>query len=148
MDALYHEVEELFDYTESEASHGHGHVHGATSHVKGLLKCIEDNIHHIRDDVATLRRPVYHRPSYSRPVYTRPAYSAPVYSPPVYRGSSHGRSHGHSRTRVRYEQGHSRGHDRSRGGVSYSNGNFNIRIALLLEVKRSLNLKNQSPGKS
>ena len=124
LDALYHETEELFDYTEEEASYGHGHVHGATSHVKDLLKCIEDNVHHIRDDVAALRRPVYRRPVYLRPSYTRPVYQAPVYAPPVYKPSrGHGHS-SHSRTRVRYEPGCSR----DRGGVSISKGNFNIRI--------------------
>lgn len=55
LDAQFHQLEGLFDAIEYEASHGHGHIHGHTAHVRGLLNSIEDNIHHIRDDIAQLQ---------------------------------------------------------------------------------------------
>lgn len=123
LDAQFHQIEALFHETEIEASHGHGHIHGPTRHIKEHLNRIEDCIHHIRDDIRQLTR----GSSYRRP-YTSNRGSG--YSS-GYRGySSPYRSH--PRSRVQYYQEScpsSRGQRyNSRAGISYSNDNFSIRI--------------------
>jgi len=123
LDAQYHRIEGLFDNTEYEAGHGHGHIHGATGHVKEHLKCIEDNVHHIREDIAQLTRAVY-RPPYS---------SAPGgygYGKGYGHGSGYGRGAGynsHPRSRIRYYNG---GYGRSpgRGGISIGGDKFSLNI--------------------
>lgn len=56
LDRTFHHLERVFDRVEHAAAFGNGHVHGRTAHVKRLLNSIEDNIHHIREDVEILRR--------------------------------------------------------------------------------------------
>ncbi|MDG2012368.1 MAG: hypothetical protein P8J33_02615 [Pirellulaceae bacterium] len=58
LDRNFHRVEELFGHTEHDAAIGVGHIHGKTSHVRDLLHCIEDDIHHIMEDITSLRIPV------------------------------------------------------------------------------------------
>lgn len=118
MDAKFHRIEHLFDTTELCAStYGRGFIKGHTAHVKRLLDCIEDAIHHLGDDIEHLRaatpllvQPVvvahpYNRNA-TRPVVTRvetyrvPSYVAPrnsVYRTPynsAYRTPYGGASYG------------------------------------------------------
>ena len=53
--AKFRRIERLFDRTELAAGYGHGFVKGHTAHVKELLDCIEDSIHHIGEDIDHLR---------------------------------------------------------------------------------------------
>ncbi|WP_372725041.1 hypothetical protein [Novipirellula sp.] len=62
LDSKFHHLESLFDGIERRSAHGYGHVHGNTAHVRMLLNAIENNIHHLRDDIRTLRTPVYTSP--------------------------------------------------------------------------------------
>ena len=55
LDALFHCVSDLFDRAEIEAARGYGHVHGNTAHVKRSLICIKNAIHHMTDDILTIR---------------------------------------------------------------------------------------------
>ena len=130
LDSLFHEAESLFDCTETRAALGHGHIHGATRHVRELLDCIDNNICEIRDTIAVLRRPIYRPPV--RPVYTPP----PVHKP--YRGYDYG----HTKTRYggyrggrggyggypRSRTSCSRGYDFDRGGFSYNSAGFSLNI--------------------
>ena len=74
LDAKFHHLESVFDRVERRASHGHGHVHGNTSHVRELLISIEDNIHHLQEDLELLRTPVHARPIVTprRTIYATP----------------------------------------------------------------------------
>jgi uncharacterized membrane protein YgcG len=56
MDRVFHHLENLFDNTELLASQCQGSVIGHTAHVKRLLNAIEDCIHHMQDDIESLRR--------------------------------------------------------------------------------------------
>ena len=100
LDELFHCVNDLFDRAEIEAAHGYGRVHGNTAHVKQSLICIENAIHHMADDIATIRQLqnaiiVTQRASYGS-MHLRPA-PAPAFVParvpvpscqtrPAYRG--------------------------------------------------------------
>ena len=55
LDATFHHLESVFDRVERGAAYGHGHIHGNTRHVKRLLNSIEDGIHHLQDDLRSLR---------------------------------------------------------------------------------------------
>jgi len=127
LDTQFHIIESIFDSAEVEASHGHGHIHGPTRHVKEHLKCIENDIHHILDDITQMTR-----------VGVRSPYSAGVRSS-GYRGVQVYRSHPRSRVQhVHGGHGHGRGHSghrnqsnlryNSRAGIHYSTGGLNIRI--------------------
>ena len=77
LDEMFHRVNNLFDRAEITAAHGYGHVHGNTAHVKRSLICIENAIHHMADDIATIRQlqnaiVVTQRVPYSPP-HLRPA---------------------------------------------------------------------------
>ena len=112
LDNQVHRVEALFDNVEREASHGYGHIHGATAHVKSLLNRIQECVHHIRDDISELTGPVYRSP-----------YSG--YREVGYGHRSHFGHPSYSRIRVPYtSQQYGHGH----GGVSYRNKNFSIRF--------------------
>ena len=56
LDATFHCVSDLFDRAEIEAAYGNGHIHGNTAHVKQSLICIENAIHHMAGDIATIRQ--------------------------------------------------------------------------------------------
>lgn len=75
LDAKFHHVESLFDHIEHSASYGYGHIHSNTSHVKRLLNSIANDIHHLEQDLATLRTPVCTTPV----VVARP----PIYTPRI-----------------------------------------------------------------
>ena len=65
LDTSFHHMESLFDRIEANAARGHGHVHGSTSHVKELLGSMEKNIHHLSEDITSLRRTVVLKPTIS-----------------------------------------------------------------------------------
>ncbi len=56
LDRTFHHIEGLVQRIEHDAAYGHGHVHGNTRYVWKLLQDIEESIHHMRDDIADLRR--------------------------------------------------------------------------------------------
>lgn len=121
LDRCFHRLESLFDATEIKASFGHGHIHGSTRHVKALLNSIEDYIHHIQDDVRTLRRTNEH---VRRPIFipTAPA-QRPVYSGyrPSYRPTAPGCQYG-SRKGAPRTSGY------RTGGISFSIGGGSSRM--------------------
>ncbi len=84
LDARFHHLESVIEQIEVSAAYGHGHLHGSTKRVHRLLDRIEDDIHHLQTDIASLRV-VTHRPVFVAP--------APVYPPPHFHGG-HGRSGG------------------------------------------------------
>jgi hypothetical protein len=51
LDDLYHHLEGLVDHIEHDAYHGHGHVHGDTRHVRGLMRSISSTLHHLKADI-------------------------------------------------------------------------------------------------
>ena len=102
LDAQFHRIEGLFDHVEFEASHGHGHVHGSTAHVKTVLNSLEDEIHHLSDDIASLTASLVYRPRVYRPSYNPSGW---------YQNDCP-----YSRSR--------RGH----GGISFGDDNWSIRI--------------------
>ncbi|TWU51923.1 hypothetical protein [Rubripirellula reticaptiva] len=118
LDAKFHHLESLVDAIEHRAAYGDGHIHGGTSHVKRLLNSIEDSIHHLQDDLRSLRTA-----SHRAPVVVR----RPVYAPSYYRQSPHAvpapvvvPSHrGHS------DHGHSPGRRTTRT-ISLGNGRFSF----------------------
>lgn len=63
LDATFHHFESVFARVEQGASWGYGHVHGSSWNVRRLLSGIENNIHHLQEDVRTLRASVYRIPS-------------------------------------------------------------------------------------
>jgi len=88
LDAEFHHLESLFHQIEISAAYGHGHVHGNTNNVRRLLDRIEDDIHHLQTDIASLRT-VTRRPVIYAPVPVVPAYTQPrVYSGPGGHGCS------------------------------------------------------------
>ncbi|MGI9518463.1 MAG: hypothetical protein ACR2NP_15515 [Pirellulaceae bacterium] len=110
LDAQFHRIERLFDAVEYEASHGHGHIHGHTAHVRGLLNNIEDNIHHIRDDIAQLQGGGHGGyGGYGGGGYGGGGWGGGGYGGGCSRGS----------------QGY---HPRSRAGFSFGNDRFSFRI--------------------
>ncbi|WP_442511531.1 hypothetical protein SH528x_003212 [Novipirellula sp. SH528] len=62
LDAKFHHLESLFDGIEHRAARGYRHVHGNTSHVKLMLNSIENNIHHLREDIQSMQTPVISTP--------------------------------------------------------------------------------------
>lgn len=81
LDRRFAHLQSVFDRVERDAEFcGGGHIHGNTAHVKRLLNTIEDSIHHMRSDIADIRRSRSFRRDddcchNSRPVY-RPYYGA------------------------------------------------------------------------
>ena len=119
LDRMFHEVERLFNTTEIDASHGYGHVHGNTCHVKKWLNKIEDCIHHIRADIASLRRPV-----------RRPPVKYGGYGGYGFGGNPAG-GYGYKfnpSLNPHYKSRYSYGGGRSRGGISYHDRNFGLSI--------------------
>jgi len=104
MDYSFHHLEGVVARAEVAARHGFGHVDGHIAHVHHLMHDIEDTIHHLREDLALLSRPV-HRPVV-RPVHVDPF---------------HGGHGGHSA-----HGGH--GGPRGQSGVTFRSGNFTFRI--------------------
>lgn len=141
LDASFHQLEALFDATELNSVYGDRRIRGNTAHVKELLDAIEDCIHHIQVDVATLRsqsrrrtgyRPQYPGPVYNPIIYTRPVVPvvpvAPTYCPsarpPVvhgHGGNRHGQGNGHGR-------GGNGNHGRSGSSIGFSIGGGSSRI--------------------
>ena len=143
MDQTFHHLENLFDATERSAAYNQGKIKGNTAHVKRLLDSIEDCIHHIQDDIATLRSQVYTAPPV---VVQRSAYlQQPIVAqrpvalprPVVDAGCPYGRNRGVSDqplvTRVetrrvptrdlhRYGYGYDSGYDNGRN-QTYGGGN-------------------------
>ena len=59
MDRLFHHLERLVREVnfDSHSNFGHGgHSHGNTSHVRRLMRDMEDTLHHLTDDISELRR--------------------------------------------------------------------------------------------
>ena len=97
LDASFHHFESVLNRVEHSAAYGHGHVHGNTAHVRRLLRSIENDIHHLQEDVDSLRRPVCVIPR------TRSYYDS---------------GHGSLYTPSRYETGYGSGLGFSIGGGS------------------------------
>ncbi|MCA9216695.1 MAG: hypothetical protein KDB27_26680 [Planctomycetales bacterium] len=85
LDQAFHHLENLLDEIEANSHHGgyhSGHIHGDTNHVWALMHAIEQDLHHLRDDVEAMqgyqtRRPVvvpapYPSQTISYPVVPRP----------------------------------------------------------------------------
>ena len=130
MDQTFHHLENLFDATERSAAYNQGKIKGNTAHVKRLLESIEDCIHHIQDDIATLRSQAYIAPQV---VVQRPVL---VQQPVIDASCPYGRNRGASNqpivTRVQtrrvpnrdlYRNGDGRSHPYGGGG-----GGFNFSI--------------------
>ncbi|QDT04128.1 hypothetical protein K227x_25160 [Rubripirellula lacrimiformis] len=123
IDSKFHHLESVIGRIEHEANHGHGHIHGHTSHVHRLLGSIENSIHHLQDDLRSLQTSSH---TVRRVVVTRPTV-APVRSYRTYSDiqrsyrSSHGAGHhgGH------HAPQHGISVPRSRG-ISFGNGRFSI----------------------
>ena len=143
MDQTFHHLENLFDATEQSAAYNHGKIKGNTAHVKRLLEAIEDCIHHIQDDIATLRSQAYIAPPVvvQRPVYVqRPvALQRPVVDPSCPYARSRGLSNQPIVTRVETRRVptrdlHRQGYGRSQtyggggGGFNFSIGGGNSRM--------------------
>ena len=127
MDSLFHHLEDLFDRTECEASRGYGHIHGNTRHVKQLLNAIEDCIHHMRDDIAKLRRLCYRTPYGTDCGYDRSSFYG-GYGGSVYRAyGGHGGYGGHSYKRLGYGAPVHSAYG-GKGGLSIGTKNFGLKI--------------------
>lgn len=118
LDRMFHHLEGLFDQVEHNAAYGDGHVHGNTAHVKRLLNLIENDIHHMREDVNILRRrPVIIPPPACQTIYN---HNRPIRLPyNGYGGRGHG-GHGHGV--------HGGSHGRTAAGFGISIGRGNSRI--------------------
>lgn len=125
LDRAFHDAEDLFDRVELNAAYGDGRIRGNTRHVKQMLECIEDAVHHLQDDLRRL----------TRPQTTRYRPPAPVYQPvryDVYRGN--GNFGGYNRPPSRgYGYGYDRAPSRSCGnrgdsgfGISIGGGSSRI----------------------
>ena len=146
MDRTFHHLENLFDATERSAAYNQGKIKGNTAHVKRLLESIEECIHHIQDDIATLRRQAYNAPPV---VVQRPLFvpqPAAVQRPIVDPGCPYGRSRGLSNqpivTRVETariptrdfqrqgygDRGYNRPYGGGGGGFNFSLGGGNSRL--------------------
>ncbi|MGB7323551.1 MAG: hypothetical protein WBD31_01680 [Rubripirellula sp.] len=109
LDAKFHHLESLIDTIEHRAAYGDGHIHGGTSHVKRLLNSIEDSIHHLQDDLRSLRLACHQSPVVvRRPTYAPSSYyrhsphtaPAPIVVPRHLDHSDHGRSSSRRTTRT------------------------------------------------
>lgn len=125
VDRSFHRVESFFDRAELGAVHGHGHVHGNTRHVKALLNSMEDTIHHMQEDVASMRRSIFvlggrtiiHSTHHVPTIY---GGSLPVYGSPstvIRLGGSRGHHH----------SDHCQG-SRTGGGLQINGRNMSFRI--------------------
>lgn len=80
LDRKFHHLQGLIRHIERGAGCRYDQFHGRPSRVSRLLHLIEDDIHHLQDDLRSLRAPAYgRRPITSaRPsIHTRPEYLAP-----------------------------------------------------------------------
>ena len=119
LDRDFHHIENLFERVTHNANHhGVGHVHGRVGHVFGLLKQMENNIHHLREDVEVLTPP---------PVSTCPLGNSGHGISPYYQTNPYNMGYGHG-MRSGYRS-HSRSHYRG-AGISYhgSRGRFTLQI--------------------
>lgn len=121
LDAKFHHLESVFHRVERAASYGHGHVHGHTSHVWELLHSIENNIHHLQDDLRSLRVPVH---TVQPIVVRRPVVYA---APRVYHSGGHG---AHLQRRNVGHSSHHYGRNTRGRGISFGGGSsrFTIRF--------------------
>ena len=131
LDRQFHHFEELVHDVENAARHGHGHVHCDTRHVKRILKKMERNIHHLRDDIEEMKP--------KRRVYHHQASKAPGYNPiRDYRDRDHNRYndvYGHNHRHRAPEYGYRRAPSRAptgirigRSGIYYNGNGFHFRI--------------------
>jgi hypothetical protein len=127
LDRVFHRVESLFDQVEHEAALGVECIRGNTAHVKALLNAIEDCIHHLQDDIATLSRAQTYRPA---TIHRTSGYTP--YHGGVYGGHGYNRNFGHDRVHGYGGHGHNRQsfhrNNRNRGGVGISIGGGSSRI--------------------
>ena len=148
IDVKFHHIEKLFDKTELAASYGRGFIKGHTAHVKELLDCIEESIHHIGDDIESLRAavlvptPVLVAPRAQNAYYGN-RYAAPIVTRVETYRVPHGNSYGSYGGRAPYGgkqlhrgYGHNdyRGHNAHRGyddhrGAGFSIGGGSTRIS-------------------
>ena len=78
LNAAYSHLEVAFCQVEQNAASGFGHIHGSTNRIRRLLDSIVEDIHHMLDDVHSLRPVVYGPTLIEAP---RPAvYGAPRYN--------------------------------------------------------------------
>ena len=132
VDRCFHVVEDFFDHAEIDAVRGYGRIHGNTRHVKEMLNCMEDTIHHMQDDVRALRRSICgSRSRTSRAIYggSRSIYDGP--SSVILLGGFDDDcriDRGHRRHRYEDFRRGERGPVRSHSGFSISNGNMSLRI--------------------
>lgn len=86
MDRLFHHLEDVVARVERNAysDHHSGHIHGNSAHVASLLHAIEDDLHHLGEDVGALEPSV---PDYGRRggrvIVPGGALRVPVPAPPV-----------------------------------------------------------------
>lgn len=132
LDAKFHHLESVFDRVERNAAYGHGHIHGSTHHVKLLLKSIERDIHHLQDDLRSLRTR-HHYPINGQVFNSnRVFYNQPLYVP---NKTIHHRQYGHHGHQQYGHRAAHRGHGVHGGhgvyggqGVSFGNGKIRIRF--------------------
>ena len=85
LDRAFHHLEEVIDELQHEArhhnGHGHlGHVHGSGRYVRGLMRSLEDTLHHLRDDVNEMWAES-HGPVVHPPVFQQGAVQPPIFQP-------------------------------------------------------------------
>ncbi|MCA9246523.1 MAG: hypothetical protein KDA42_05390 [Planctomycetales bacterium] len=111
LDREFHHLEEVLGQLNRQVHYGYGgHAHGDTQHVFYLMHEVEENLHHLRDDIEEMYRSRYR-------CYNHGGCSTqPVYKPyPVYQGG-HGNHGGHAGVRV------------NGNGVTVGNGRVSFRI--------------------
>jgi len=96
IDALYHHTAGLIREIERHAHFGHGHVHGDTRHVRGILAQMRKTIHHMMSDVGLAAPPTpVPDPFGGHVIHGRHSSGHGRYH------GGHGRYHGgHRRTRI------------------------------------------------
>ena len=57
LDRNFHRVRGLFSRAERDAAVGVGRIHGKTFQLRDFVDCLEDDIHHLQEDIARLRVP-------------------------------------------------------------------------------------------
>jgi len=77
LDARFRNLKSLLRDVEVNAAYGHGHLHGSTKRAHRILDRIEDDIHKLRKEIASLPVVVH------RPVFVNPA---PACQPPHFQG--------------------------------------------------------------
>jgi hypothetical protein len=117
IDSKFHHAESLIERIEHNASYGHGHVHGHTSHVKHVLHSMEQNIHHLQEDIRSLR-------AHLHPVVVRPAITYPRRHSSNFGGNHASPHHGSGH---RWGHGTQGNHSRGRG-ISFGGGSSKLSI--------------------